>query len=67
MSETVGTLDLKIARLERQLKLLEHQGVLSSAYPEHQEALKMACSKAWQELNRLNRLRRELAQLVLAA
>lgn len=35
MNETVGTLNLKIARLEQQLQIIRQQQRLSSRYPEH--------------------------------
>ncbi len=37
--ETVGTVDLKIAQLERRLKLLEQQQALSSPYPDYKAKL----------------------------
>ncbi len=37
--ETVGTVDLKIAQLERRLKLLEQQQALSSSYPDYKAKL----------------------------
>lgn len=39
MQETIGTLDLKIARLEHLLKVLRQQQVLSVAYPQHRANL----------------------------
>ena len=39
MPETIGTLDLKIARLENLLKVLRQQQFLSIAYPQHQASL----------------------------
>jgi hypothetical protein len=39
MKETTGTLDLKIARLENQLKVLRQQQTLSQAYPQHRANL----------------------------
>ena len=39
MSETQGTISLKIARLEQQLKVLSLQKQLSSSYPDHQAQL----------------------------
>jgi hypothetical protein len=35
MEETVGTLNLKIARLEQKLQLLQKQRLLSRPYPDH--------------------------------
>jgi len=35
MTETVGTLNLKIARLQQRLTVLEQQQKLSRAYPRH--------------------------------
>ena len=40
MPETVGLLDLKIAQLERRLKLLKQQQSLSQPYPLHQAKLR---------------------------
>lgn len=37
--ETVGTINLKIARLERYLNQLEQQQALSSGYPNHKARL----------------------------
>jgi hypothetical protein len=39
MQETLGTLNLKIARLEQHLKVLRQQQILSSAYPDYQANL----------------------------
>ena len=39
MQETIGTLDLKIARLEHILKVLRQQQALSIAYPQHRAYL----------------------------
>ncbi|MCB0209496.1 MAG: hypothetical protein KDJ52_09210 [Anaerolineae bacterium] len=39
MSETQGTISLKIARLEQQLKILSLQKQLSNNYPDHQAQL----------------------------
>lgn len=39
MPETIGTLDLKIARLENLLKVLRQQQFLSLAYPQHRASL----------------------------
>jgi len=39
MVETTGTLNLKIAQLERRLQLLRKQQLLSQAYPIHQARL----------------------------
>jgi hypothetical protein len=37
--ETTGTVNLKIAQLERRLKLLEQQQALSSPYPDYKARL----------------------------
>lgn len=39
MKETVGTVSLKIARLENKLKVLSTQKQLSSCYPDYQAKL----------------------------
>ena len=39
MHNTPGTLDLNIARLEREIKLLEQQLVMCTAYPDHKTKL----------------------------
>ncbi len=39
MNETVGTLNLKIAKLEQQIQILKQRLNLSSVYPEHRASL----------------------------
>lgn len=64
MPETIGTLNLKIARLESRLKLLEQQQVLSSAYPNHQINLIREISTVRFQLHQLIQYREELLQRV---
>jgi hypothetical protein len=64
MPETIGTLNLKIVRLESRLKLLEQQQVLSSAYPNHQINLIREISKVRFQLQQLIQYREELLQRV---
>ena len=53
MQETVGTLDLKIARLEHHIKVLHQQKNLGSAYPDFYNTL----------TEKYNQLQDQLAQL----
>jgi metal-responsive CopG/Arc/MetJ family transcriptional regulator len=62
MPETIGTLNLKIARLESRLNLLEKQQVLSSAYPNHQINLVREISKVRFQLHQLIQYREKLLQ-----
>lgn len=39
IQDTSGTLELNIARLERHIKLIEQQLVMSTAYPNHKTKL----------------------------
>lgn len=62
MVETLGTVDLKIARLERRLKVLEQQLSMSRPYPRHQLTLRLEYSRTRLQLNYFNRKRREFLQ-----
>jgi hypothetical protein len=66
MPETIGSLDLKIARLERHLKLLEQQQAMSSMYPSHRAKLAVAAAEVRAELRELTQYRQELAALSLS-
>ena len=60
MSETLGTLNLKIARLEQHLNVLEQQRALSSPYPAHKAKLTVEYLRLRQRLHQLNQYRQEL-------
>jgi hypothetical protein len=64
MQETVGTLNLKIARLKNRLRLLEQQRVLSSAYPDHEIDLIEEGLKVRFQLRQLIQYRQELLRRV---
>jgi hypothetical protein len=64
MQETVGTLNLKIARLKSRLRLLEQQRVLSIAYPEHEIDLIEKGLKVQFQLQQLIQYRQELLRRV---
>ena len=58
--ETIGTLNLKITRLERHLQLLNHQQVLSHPYPDHKVRLAQRACQVQYQLERLNHYREKL-------
>ena len=60
MPETLGTLNLKIARLEQRLKVLEQQQSLSRAYPPHRAKLLREYTRLRLTLQQLTRCRQEL-------
>lgn len=60
LPETVGTLNLKIARLEDYLRLLEQQRAMSQPYPTHQANLARQYSEVWWQLQALTQRRQEL-------
>jgi hypothetical protein len=64
--ETIGTLDLKIARMEQRLHVLEKQEALCEMYPLHRTRLILQGIQIQTELSRLIRRRRELASLPTA-
>jgi hypothetical protein len=66
MPETIGTLNLKIARLEQRLQVLKKQQGLSSAYPNHQTHLKREYLQLEAVLYELIRRRQEFSQTPLA-
>jgi len=67
MPETLGTLDLKIARLEQYLKILKQQQRLSSAYPTHEAQLTLEYLRLQAVLDQLLQRRQEFLQTPLAA
>lgn len=67
MSETVGTLNLKIARLERRLQVLKQRQLLSIAYPAHKAELTREYLWLQSTLGQLSQYRQELSQKLLAA
>jgi hypothetical protein len=66
MSETLGMLDLKIARLEQYLKILKQQQRLSSAYPAHEAQLTLEYLRLQTVLDQLLQRRQEFLQTPLA-
>ena len=63
-AETMGLLDLKIAKLEYRLKVLQQQQILSRAYPLHQAKLIEEDCRVQQQLHQLMQLRQTLLQAV---
>jgi chaperonin cofactor prefoldin len=53
MQETEGTINLKISRLQQQMKLLQQRYILSNPYPQYQAALVSAQMQAQDQLRRL--------------
>ena len=62
MEETVGTLDLKITRLEQQLKIIRHQQILSSAYLDYKLRLIEKDAELQAKLDQLIKYREQLLQ-----
>jgi hypothetical protein len=62
MQETLGTLELKIARLERFHHLLQQQRHMSQVYPDH--AIKLA-NQDQQVVSQLNQLYRQRADFLI--
>ena len=60
MVETVGTLDLKIARLEQSLKLLKKRWRLSLTYPDYQARLVLEVGELEYQLYQLKKYRNEI-------
>lgn len=60
--ETIGTLNLKIARLERRLQLLNQQQLLSHPYPDHKVRLAQESYQVRFQLDCLKRYREKLLQ-----
>ncbi len=59
-TETIGTLNLQIARLERYLHLLNQQQLLSQPYPDHKAALARKSYQAQFQLCCLKQRRQKL-------
>lgn len=58
--ETLGTIELKIARLQHQLQVLAFQERMSRNYPEHHPYLRTALATARQTMADLAEMRRHL-------
>ena len=58
--ETIGTLNLKITRLERRLHVLEQQQLLSDPYPDHKVRLAQKSCQMQSELDYLKEYRQML-------
>ena len=67
MAETIGTLNLKIARLQQHLRVLDEQQRLSQPYPQHRRGLIQEGFKLRAELSALLQQRDELIQQVTAS
>ena len=61
MQETIGTLDLKIARLQHQLNVLTLREAMSKNYPEHYRNFRKACQTIVKQIQHLNRQRQMLS------
>jgi hypothetical protein len=64
MSETMGTVSLKITRLKQRLTVLEQQQRLSGSYPDHRNKLLQEIVQVQFQLCQLSQYREELAQQV---
>lgn len=62
MNETLGTVNLKIARLERQLWTLHQQQLLSRPYPHHRADLLQEYRRTESQLCDLMKLRHQFRQ-----
>lgn len=51
--ENMGTLNLKIAQLQRHLRILEQQQMLSSSYPDYSVKLTQKMSQLQSQLDQL--------------
>lgn len=67
MPETLGTLNLKIARLEQYLAVLKQQRHMSSTYPAHAAQLTLEYLRLQSLLRHLVQRRQEFLQTPLAA
>lgn len=63
MEETVGTVSLKIARLENELRLLREKLHLSRAYPDFQAKLALQEATARLQLSRMLEVRDQFIQV----
>lgn len=59
-NETLGTLDLKIARLKRRLKVLASRQAMSERYPDYYSTLRAECNATRQRLQQLGKQRQAL-------
>lgn len=64
MQETIGLLDLKIARLRRRLEVLQQEITLSDPYPQHKADLFEKDLKLRLELYRLFQKRQEMTSFL---
>lgn len=55
--ENMGALNLKIAQLERHLRILEQQQLLSSSYPDYRAKLAQRISQLQLQLDQLHQHR----------
>ena len=62
MRETLGALNLKIARLQRRLNILTLREVMSRAYPDFHESLQREVSAARRQVTQLVDLHTNLAK-----
>jgi hypothetical protein len=63
--ETLGTLELKLARLQQKLKLLAAQEAMSTSYPEYRDRVRQEFARVRYQIKQLTRLQESLlAQLV---
>ena len=60
MTETIGTVDLNIARFERQMQVISQQLALARMYPHHSQELILKCSEIQSHLDQLLKQRRKL-------
>jgi hypothetical protein len=60
MIETIGTVDLKIARFEHQMRMISQQLALARMYPYHSQELILKCSEIRSQLDQLLKQRRKL-------
>ena len=63
-SETIGTLNLKIVRLERYLNLLKEQQYLSQPYPDYQVRITLETQTVQSQLNQLKKQREQIAHVL---
>ena len=64
MEETIGTLNLKIARLQQQLSVLRQRQNLGRAYPDFQVVLRRKRTEIERQLRTLIKSREELSHRV---
>ena len=62
MSETLGTINLKIARLEQRLQVVKHQQDLSQPYPYHKNQLIQQARQLQFQLQQLTQYRELFSQ-----